>query len=207
MIHYGGSFDPFHLGHLGVIEGALLEIPGHEVCVVPTGFPYHKKAEASLEDRAMMARLACESMDKVVVRNIEPGDAPSYTIDTIEKLPKSKMAPIVLLGGDAVMGISGWKKWQELLGRVNVAVVPRMPKGDWMPKDSNAAALAKKGLVESADGLNKGTGHFFPLSCKVSDISSKGLQKMIKSGDPSWKKLVPSKVATYIMAQGLYGCL
>ena len=204
VILYGGRFDPIHLGHLKLIEVALACLPDHRMIVVPTGHPWHKGATATLQDRLALCEASCEGLDRVEVAALEPEDRPSYTIDTVERLPSNQAVPVLLVGGDSLAAIGGWKRWRELLSRVSVAVVPRKPGDRWMPEDAEAARVVKDSLVESVEDLRTSAGRVLVIRCDPPEISSGRLRSMIAANEGGWEEMVPRQVVAYVRGSGLY---
>lgn len=206
LVLYGGRFDPFHNGHRALVGCALRELPGHRVLVVPAGSPAHKEAVAPLGARTGMARAGCRGLgDRVSVEELEPEGRPSYTIDTVSRLPDSEGAPVLLLGGDEAEALGTWRSWRELLGMVNLAVVPRMPGSRWRPADPEAAEALEGGIADSAEGLLSGTGRVLVLPCRAPEVSSERLRASVASGSGEWREKVPEEVARLIEADAVYG--
>ena len=204
VILYGGRFDPIHQGHLKLIDGALECMPNHLMIVVPTGNPWHKGTKATLQDRLAMCEASCEGLDHVEASALEPEDRPSYTIDTIDRLPSHRGVPVLLVGGDSLAAIDRWKRWRELLSRVSVAVVPRKPDDRWMPDNAEAARVVMDSLVESVEDLRTSAGRILVLRCDPPEISSERLRSMIAANEGGWEKMVPRQVVAYVRGNGLY---
>ena len=125
---YGGRFDPPHLGHLLLAEGAREALGLDAVWFLPTGDPPHKAAVASAHHRAAMTRLATRDHPDFAVDDIEVERAGgTYAIDTLELLaarhPRAEFR--YLIGADAYAEIAGWHRAEELVRRVRMVVVPR----------------------------------------------------------------------------------
>lgn len=58
---YGGTFNPIHLGHVGVCRQAVKQLRLDCLHVIPAFIPPHKASPdlAAGEDRLAMCRLAC----------------------------------------------------------------------------------------------------------------------------------------------------
>ena len=69
----GGTFDPFHFGHLSIAEAAIEEFDLSEVILLPTKVQPFKigREMASEEDRVNMVRLIAEDNRKLRVSTIE----------------------------------------------------------------------------------------------------------------------------------------
>lgn len=140
----GGSFDPPHAAHIEIARRAVKELGVERVLLVVAGDPYQKRAQASAEQRYEMTCLATKGLEGVEVSRIEverPG--PSYTIDTVEELAAEDPAREVwvILGSDALEGITTWHRWEELLARAKICVVPRQ---EYPLENALSVLLARK---------------------------------------------------------------
>src|SRR5262245_6985484 len=88
---FGGSFDPFHVGHRAICEATLPVV--QRLLVVVSARPPHKVSEgiarrpSPFHHRAAMARLGIEGLPRTEVVEIENRrDGPSYTVDTLDVL-------------------------------------------------------------------------------------------------------------------------
>ncbi len=126
----GGTFDPVHRGHLGLVRAALAHPRVDEVRLVPSPAPPHKPqgASASFEQRVAMCRIACRELRGASVWEIEkdrPG--PSYTIDTLAHAAPlvAPKLPVFLMGADSLIDLPSWHQPERLLECWTVLVVPR----------------------------------------------------------------------------------
>ena len=130
----GGTFDPIHIAHLHAAECAKHQLSLDRVLVVPAGDPWQKadRRVSSDEDRVAMCRLAVEGSDGLEVdeREVRRG-GPTYTIDTLASFPENEEL-FLIVGGDAAAGIHTWHRWEEVLTRAKVVIIPRPghPTGD-----------------------------------------------------------------------------
>ncbi|HOF94629.1 MAG TPA: adenylyltransferase/cytidyltransferase family protein, partial [Clostridia bacterium] len=69
----GGSFNPIHLGHLAMAQGALQSLLLERVLIIPANEPPHKQLEegASTLQRVEMARRAVMGEQGLSVSTIE----------------------------------------------------------------------------------------------------------------------------------------
>lgn len=126
---YGGSFDPIHHGHLRSALEVKQYLSLSELRLMPSGNPPHRdKAQVSGEHRLAMLKLAVANTAGLVIdrRELER-DQPSYTIDTLESLQREMpyAALTLVIGMDQFSAFDTWHRWQELLQRVQVAVMER----------------------------------------------------------------------------------
>ena len=89
----GGTFDPVHLGHIGLAQAALHELMLNEVLLMPANKQPFKKNK-HVEDaskRLRMIELAISNYERIGVTDIElQSEGLSYTYDTMIKLMKLK---------------------------------------------------------------------------------------------------------------------
>ena len=130
---YFGSFNPIHKGHIALAEYVLDQGLCDEVAlIVSPQSPYKEAGELAPElDRFEMAEIACRASkhpDRIkpsVVEFLLP--KPSYTIDTLRYLQEnfgSEMSFSVLMGGDQIAGLKGWKEYEKML-EYPIYVYPR----------------------------------------------------------------------------------
>jgi len=125
----GGTFDPIHYGHLRFGAEVRAALGLAHVLMIPAGVPPHRPPPvASAEHRLAMTELGCPEFPGLVADGREvlrPG--PSYTIDTLESLhEQDRGRPLaLLLGVDALQGLSGWHRWERLFTLAHLVVVER----------------------------------------------------------------------------------
>jgi len=109
-------------------------------------------------------------------------EGPTYTIDTLLSFPESEELSLVL-GADAAAGIRTWHRWQEVVDRSRVVVVPR-------------PGTPASAVTEALPGAMR-------LEMAALDISSTMIRAMAGEGRP-FRFLVPEGVIDYIAANNLY---
>jgi len=180
---FGGTFDPIHNAHLGIARAAMERFDPGRVLFVPAANPPHKshQAQAPYEDRLRMAELACASNPAFEVSRIEEGSARSYSIDTIERLIATGMAPPgFLIGADAFAEIESWHRWRDVVRLVEFIVVTRPGAAYKVPDGAVAHELT---------GLSM-------------EVSSSEIRAKLAGGNLDVP--VPSAVLQYIRKQKLY---
>lgn len=122
----GGTFDPPHWAHLVAGEAAFRELDLDVVTFVPAGSPW-QKAEREVSHsghRWAMTSLAVEGVEYFAADDREVRrDGWTYTIDTVAEFSEDELA--LILGADAAAGLSSWHRFEEIIERVEVAVMPR----------------------------------------------------------------------------------
>lgn len=193
----GGTFDPPHVGHLILAEGARAGLELNKVLFVPAGDPWRKADQDVLaaEHRLAMLRLALASDPYFEVCALEverPG--PSYTVDTLEALHRQHGPNVELyfiLGEDALHDLPNWKDPDRIVALAWLAVAPR--------------AQGSGPITSALEAAVPGTAaRIVPVAMPTIDISSTALRARARAGQ-SLRYLVPLAVEEYIRRHGLYG--
>lgn len=182
---FGGSFDPFHRGHLHLVDWLVESNIFDEIIVVPSGAPWQRETLATARDRLEMTKLALFGR-KVSVSDCEINrSGPSYAIDTVRELSRSVLAESYtwVIGSDAFAHIESWHEIKALAAAVEFLVVsrPASTVGD-------APSFIRWKSVE-----------IDALAISATDIRSR-----LAAGEDC-SALLPATVATYIRDNGLYG--
>jgi nicotinate-nucleotide adenylyltransferase len=182
----GGTFDPFHNGHAeiarAVRDAGLVDL----IVVVPANDPWQKRCVATANQRLEMVRLGITGREGIQVSDIDiVRGGSTYTVDTLSDIavlyPDADVSFIV--GSDAAAGLPTWHRADELRASTAFIVVTR------------PGALQPQLDVEGYD-LNL-------LVIPPVDVSSSAIRERVSKG-LALTGMVPSAVAEYIMAQGLY---
>jgi nicotinate-nucleotide adenylyltransferase len=185
---FGGTFDPPHNAHVALAHAALDELRLDEVRWIPAGQPWQKSRTISeARHREAMVRAAIAGERRFVLDRIElDHDGPSYTLETVTALGQRQPGAqwFLIIGADQYAGLHTWRGWQELLGRVTLAVANRPGV---MPPVSAEVMHVPHRVV--------------PLP--MLDISATDIRARIAGGLPI-DSLVPTEVARYIDQHGLY---
>jgi nicotinate-nucleotide adenylyltransferase len=215
MLHlvYGGTFDPFHNGHLAIARAARDEL-GCVVWLLPAADPPHRTAPGAIaEQRAAMLELAIGDepglrIDRRELRRAErDAQSRSYTIDTLRELRSElgSAAPLaLLLGADSFAGLPTWHEWRSLFDFAHIVIAER--QGNLLDGESSEALIeATTGRwLQTPDGLSETpAGRLFRLQQPLRDESATDIRRRIAAGLP-WKPLLPVPVAEFILQNGLY---
>lgn len=116
---FGGTFNPFHIGHYEILKALCESDVFYRVLLVPDRVPPHKDADCSVSDEARieMCRIVCEDFKKAQLCLIEfERSGKSYTVDTIKAL--GKIYPedrfYVAVGADMIKSLDSWYNFGEL---------------------------------------------------------------------------------------------
>lgn len=185
---FGGSFDPPHRAHVELARTALQALALDAVRWVPAGQPWQKaRAISAAPHREAMVRLAIAGEPRFVLDRIELDRAgPSITLHTVRALQAAEPSTewVLLIGGDQYANLHTWHGWEELLGRVLLAVAHR----PGLHPPVHADVLRHPHRV-------------VPLP--MLDISSTDIRQRVAQG-LGVDDLVPPDVARYIEQHGLY---
>jgi len=203
LAFFGGTFDPPHAGHRAIAEGVLRA--GHADCVLiaPALHPPHKpdRPLTPFRHRLAMLRLAFADMPGVEVSDIEdiPGDAPSFTIDTMARLaerhPDAEL--ILLVGADSLRQLHAWHHAPELAARWPILAYPR--PGEDVSLDELRRHWPEEMARRLADAVLP-----LPLHDLSATLLRQRLSRAEKATDPGLAGLLPPGVGEYIQRHGLY---
>jgi len=183
---YGGSFDPFHNGHLAIVRALRARDLCDEVLLAPSaispGKPEHR---ASGLHRLAMTRLGVNGLDDITVTDMDlRRHGPSYTVQSLSILREERpdCDLILVIGGDAWRDFRNWREPEHILRLARILVFPR------------------GGLAVNTRDL--------PDTVRILDdfeepVSSTDLRHRLAGGE-DLVDLVPPRVLRYIRAQGLY---
>ena len=182
----GGTFDPFHNGHLEVAcavrDSGLVDV----VIVVPANDPWQKACVATADQRLEMVRRGIVGHHGIQLSDVDiRRGGPTYTVDTLADISSTHVGDDVtfIVGSDAAAGLPTWHRAEELRRSTSFIVVTR--PGTRPPQLD----------VEGYD-LNL-------LEIRPVDISSSAIRERVSKG-LALTDLVPSAVAEYITDKGLY---
>jgi nicotinate-nucleotide adenylyltransferase len=195
----GGTFDPFHLGHLALARAARDRLRLEWVLLVPAAAPPHKPGRpvSPPEVRLAMVEAGIRGEPRLEASRLEldrPG--PSYTVDTLAQLAAAERAAgrdpdlTVILSADSFDGLASWRQPERLLDLARVAVAPRAgaPGPDLAAFD--AAFPGRRDRVEVFEAP--------PVAVSASEIRRRAGRR-----EPL-DDLVPPAVAAVIRADRLY---
>lgn len=215
-LYYGGTFDPFHAGHLAIARAArdAFEVP---VVLLPAADPPHRQPPgAAAADRLHMVELGIAGDPGLVADDLElrrarrlPG-RPSYTVDTLRELRARDGArrPIAwLMGADSFAGLTEWHDGAALRGLTHLVLAERAgnPLAAQRLPPALAAWLRSAATRQPRDLLSAPAGRICLLRQPLRPESATAVRAAIAAGEPGWRTLLPPAVAGYIVAHRLYG--
>ena len=185
---FGGAFDPVHNAHLALARVALEQLQLDQLRWLPTGQAWHKSRPLTdAAQRARLVELAIAGEPRFVLDRRElDRHGPSFTLDTVRELQRELPGVVwfLIIGRDQYASFHSWHGWQELLGRVTLAVAER----PGVTPDVHPDVLA---LPHCSVALP-------PI-----DESSTDVRERVAAGAPI-DDLVPPAVARYIEQHHLY---
>ena len=198
---FGGTFDPFHIGHLELLENIHKEIKPDRTIVIPAGHSYMKEANGGkitpADDRVGMVRAGIKTLSfdcELSLYEVEK-EGPTYSIDTVRHFkgmdggaPESEAEIWFVCGSDILFTIDKWYEAEALLKSIVLTVIPR-------GADDMDAILARKRELEETAGARIYISEF-----RGREISS----SMIRDDIMGHADLVPEGTLEYIKAHHLY---
>lgn len=154
----GGTFDPVHSAHLEIASAAEKRFSLDQILFVPAGVPPHKDPSAvtPYEDRFRMVEIACAPYLKFTASRLEEGNAPSYTVNTLERFTK-EIGPnswlFFLIGSDAFDELETWKRWQDVVKLTEFIVVSRPGVYYHVPDNARVHRLDDLALAASSSTI------------------------------------------------------
>lgn len=195
----GGTFDPFHRGHLEPVLAAREQMRWDRILYMPA-FRQPFKADrerASGHHRFAMAVLATYDREEVLVSDLEleRGDI-SYTVDTLEQLRESDPTSVFdwVIGDDNVAALLEWKSVGRILELANFAVLQRKSV-------TTVPHVLQDRLVEP--GAAKAAGTIAFVRNEMVPVSSTEVRRKVRAGEPVEAE-VGDRVSSYIQRYGLY---
>ncbi len=186
---FGGTFNPPHLAHLLAAESVRDHLKLDRILFVPAAIPPHKMKEnvVPAKHRLEMVRLSIQGNPFFELSDIElRRKGPSYTIDTIRELKRSRPDDDLhlIMGIDLLTDFDTWKHPEEILKECRLIAMNR-PGFDLAVVDKRLLAQVELVNVPSVD------------------ISSTNIRRRVKSGR-SIRYMVPAAVEDYIRTNSIY---
>ena len=128
---YGGSFNPVHLGHVGIAKRAIADLALDKLIVIPANVSPFKTEQPMPWDRVEVVKAAFRDLEKTIVdlREVERGGV-SYAIDTVRQIAAENPGAELyfVIGEDSVEGLPRWKDIDELKKLCTFKAYPRTPE-------------------------------------------------------------------------------
>lgn len=196
----GGTFDPFHRGHLDPILTARPTLQWDRVVYIPAARQPFKadRVTESGPHRFAMTALATMDDDALFVSDVElERRAPiSYTVDTLEELREAHPDDTLdwVIGDDNLAKLMEWKSIDRVFELANFAVLTRggaqSPPPELASRVTDPERRPAHGAIVFAEN-------------PTVPVSSTEVRRRIRAGEPI-DDLVDARVSRYIHHHGLY---
>lgn len=133
IVVFGGSFDPFHLGHLSIIQNLLKRGAADQVWILPVGKHTFDKNLTDSKHRLAMIEIGLRNLTPELQKRVRVDlteiDNPDFsiTIDTLDhlakKYPDCKFS--FVMGSDNLAKFELWDYYQEMIEKYSFLVYPR----------------------------------------------------------------------------------
>jgi nicotinate-nucleotide adenylyltransferase len=197
----GGTFDPFHRGHLDPVLAVRDQLRWDQILYIPAfRQPFKAAGGASGFHRFAMATLATREHEDVFVSpmELERGEI-SYSVDTLEVLRREHRDATLdwIIGDDNVADLAKWKNIDRIFELANFVVLTRT-----MASAPNTDE--EDGLATCAMPLDRAShGNIVYAVNETVPISATEIRQMVRDGE-SIDGLVDPLVSRYIHHYRLY---
>jgi nicotinate-nucleotide adenylyltransferase len=211
----GGTFDPFHHGHLEPVLAVREEMQWDRVIYIPAWRQPFKteRVIAAGSHRFAMAALAIRDHDSLFLSPIElERGGVSYSVDTLEALHQQHEGASFdwIIGDDNLNDLERWKEPERLFALARFVVLTR-----------NAAVGSRLSAVENQEALvntlptpdtrhptpliqhHITSGHIVFAANATVPVSSTEIRGRVRAGQPI-DAFVDPLVSRYIHHYGLY---
>lgn len=192
----GGTFDPFHKGHLMLAQTAYEQFDLDEVWILPNGNPPHKKElqQTDFSIRCEMIRLAIKKAPYMKLCKVEEReDRYHYTYQTLEyfhnKYPETKF--YFIIGADSLRDFPTWREPGRILELCTLLAACR---------DEEDISVMEGRVKEL---LQMYPGEILLMNSPKVDAASKEIRKMVSEGKEIFG-YVGDEEAKYIEKLHLY---
>lgn len=194
----GGTFDPFHRGHLDPVLHARETMQWDRVFYVPAYVQPFKQDRSTVSPwhRFAMAAAATLHDPALFVSSIElERGAVSYTVDTLEQLrglyPEATLDWVI--GDDNLAALLEWRSIDRIFDLANFTVLTR--GGGEVPESLRIRIRAPHERASH--------GAIALVENPAVHVSSTEVRRRVQAGEPI-DTLVPPAVSRYIDHYGLY---
>lgn len=201
----GGTFDPFHRGHLDPILAVRDTMEWDRVIFIPAHVQPFKqdRVTESGYHRFAMAVLATDGDERLHVspRELERG-AVSYTVDTLTALRGEYSGATIdwIIGDDNLPALTAWKSLDRIFELANFAVLARTRGASGAHPSTGTDSLDAR-VAPVANRPSHGA-IVFAENATV-PVSSTEIRRRVLAGE-SIEDLVPPPVSRYIHHYDLY---
>ena len=192
---YGGSFDPFHNGHLALAESAVRECGLDKLIFMPayvSPFKQDRKVTAGADRCGMIETILRYNKAFCLSRYELNREGPSYTVETLRHWRQLLGGELsFVLGFDSVVQLESWYVGEEILRDYHLITCKRPDTDD------------EEGMKMISYFREKYGSRITILDKDPVDASSTEIRQMVSEGR-SIAGLVPPEVEEYIIEHQLY---
>jgi nicotinate-nucleotide adenylyltransferase len=202
----GGTFDPFHCGHLDLGGAAESALTLSDVVVITANIPPHRpQPVASSYHRFAMVALAIVGRPRwrtsdLELRSVEP----SFTSGTLRRFRDEGCVATDLyfiLGADAFAEIETWKDFPSILDLAHFAVVSR--PGHSVTRLPTELPRLRDRMMPPSEAGARATPSIYLIDVATADVSATAIRRRAAEG-LSLEGLVPPTVRQHIEKHRLY---
>ncbi|GJL81046.1 MAG: putative nicotinate-nucleotide adenylyltransferase [marine bacterium B5-7] len=199
---FGGTFDPFHIGHMHLLDCVLERVSLEVIHVIPALVPPLKpQPVASAAHRINMVKCAIDGRERLVCDDREiRREGTSYTVLTLMSLNQEYLAradhkarAVLIIGHDVFAQLHRWHRWREIPGLSDLLVINRPDLS------GNDGAREIDPAIEECL-KNTRVDH---LDIPPRDISATEIRRRLGMGEDV-TGMLPDTVLSYIKAHSLY---
>ncbi|MDQ3281100.1 MAG: nicotinate-nucleotide adenylyltransferase [Acidobacteriota bacterium] len=194
----GGTFDPFHRGHLDPVLAVRERVAWDRVIYIPAHVqPFKQDREfASGYHRFAMVSLSILEHDALFASPLElERGRVSYSVETLEALRETYPDATIdwIIGDDNLAALLDWKSLDRIFELANFVVLSRGGK-DVVPSLRSRVTAPENRPQHGAIAFAENA---------MLPISSTEIRRRVRDGE-SIEELVPPPVSRYIHHYGLY---
>jgi nicotinate-nucleotide adenylyltransferase len=209
----GGTFDPFHHGHLALALSAHAAFHLDVLHLIPAHVPPHRSPQptASAEHRFAMVALGISNTTGLTADDRElHGEGPSYTSRTLASYSAQGWQAsqiFFVTGADAFAEIATWHDYPAILERAHFVVGSR-PGRDVLALRDELPDLAPRmrttGEASPPPAEDTAVPAIWLVSAATPAVSASAIRRAVAEGR-SITGMTPVLVEQHIVRHGLYG--
>jgi len=181
---FGGTFDPVHYGHLKPARDVMRELGLRKVLFIPNHVPPHREQpQLPTAIRVELLQLALQEYPGFELDLREIGrNGMSYMLDTLISLKQDypDESLCLIIGMDALLGLTRWYCWQRLFEYCHIVVTAR--PGYALPDELHPEIKGR--VAASAQSLRDNeAGKILIKSVSLLDISASDIRQRMARGE------------------------
>lgn len=209
----GGTFDPFHHGHLAAALAADAALDLDAVHLIPAHIPPHRRLQpsASAEHRFAMIALGIAETPGLRVDDRELRDeGPSYTSRTLASYAAQgwKASQLFFItGADAFAEIATWHGYPAIMSQAHFVVVSRPGRDAASLREALPSLSAHMRMADSAappSAAETAEPAIWLVHAKTPSVSATAI-RLAAADNRAIAGMTPPLVEQHIARHGLYG--